>query len=61
MLDKKVGTYISEKTGYGNTTDADANQAIGLTYADRLVFLQAPESFSKRIDLWNEIKATPAN
>ncbi|MGF6229877.1 spermidine/putrescine-binding protein [Inquilinus ginsengisoli] len=61
MLDKKVGTYISEKTGYGNTTDADANQAIGLTYADRLVFLQAPENFSKRIDLWNEIKATPAN
>ena len=61
MLDKQVGTYISEKTGYGNTTDADANAAIGLTYADKLVFLQAPESFSKRIDLWNEIKATPAN
>lgn len=59
MLDKKVGTYISEKTGYGNTTNAEANAAIGLTYADKLVFLQAPESFSRRIDLWNEIKATP--
>lgn len=59
MLDKKVGTYISEKTGYGNTTNADANAAIGLTYADKLVFLQAPENFARRIDLWNEIKATP--
>lgn len=59
MLQKEVGTYISEKTGYGNTTNADANTKIGLTYSDKLVFLQAPEDFSRRIAVWNEIKATP--
>ncbi|MBZ9935566.1 extracellular solute-binding protein [Mesorhizobium sp. BR1-1-16] len=60
MLDKRIGNYISEKTGYGNTTDLAANEKIGLNYADRLVFLQAPEDQGKRIDLWNEVKATPA-
>jgi len=60
MLDKRVGTYISEKTGYGNTTNLEANAKIGLTYADRLVFLEAPEDQAKRIKLWNEIKATQA-
>lgn len=60
MLQKEVGTYISEKTGYGNTTNAEANAAIGLNYSDRLVFLQAPEDFARRIELWNEIKAAPA-
>lgn len=59
MLQKEVGTYISEKTGYGNTTNADANTRIGLTYSDKLVFLQAPEDFARRIALWNEVKATP--
>lgn len=59
MLQKEVGTYISEKTGYGNTTDAAANEKIGLTYSDKLVFLQAPEDFARRIEVWNEIKATP--
>jgi putative spermidine/putrescine transport system substrate-binding protein/spermidine/putrescine transport system substrate-binding protein len=59
MLEKEVGTYISEKTGYGNTTNADANAKIGLTYSDKLVFLQAPEDFARRIEVWNEIKATP--
>ncbi|NPT43480.1 extracellular solute-binding protein [Paraburkholderia sp. 1N] len=59
MMDKRIGRYISEKTGYGNTTDIAANEKIGLTYADRLVFLQAPEDQGKRINLWNEIKATP--
>ncbi|CAN7761760.1 extracellular solute-binding protein [Rhizobium leguminosarum bv. viciae] len=59
MLEKDVGTYISEKTGYGNTTDAAANENIGLTYSEKLVFLQAPEDFARRIEVWNEIKATP--
>ncbi|NWE41438.1 ABC transporter substrate-binding protein [Pseudomonas yamanorum] len=58
MLEKDVGTYISEKTGYGNSTNEDANIKIGLTYSDKLVFLQAPEDFGRRIELWNEIKAT---
>ena len=59
MLDKRIGAYISEKTGYGNTTDSGANEKIGLNYADKLVFLQAPEDQGKRINLWNEVKATP--
>ena len=59
MLQKEVGTYISEKTGYGNTTNAEANAKIGLDYSEKLVFLQAPEDFARRIELWNEIKATP--
>jgi putative spermidine/putrescine transport system substrate-binding protein/spermidine/putrescine transport system substrate-binding protein len=59
MLDQAVGTYISVKTGYGNTTNEKANAEIGLTYSDKLVFLQAPEDFGRRIELWNEIKATP--
>ncbi|NWB29632.1 ABC transporter substrate-binding protein [Pseudomonas gingeri] len=58
MLEKDVGTYISEKTGYGNSTNEDANTRIGLNYSDKLVFLQAPEDFGRRIELWNEIKAT---
>ncbi|MBY5377391.1 ABC transporter substrate-binding protein [Rhizobium leguminosarum] len=59
MLDEAVGTYISSKTGYGNTTNQSVNVEAGLTYADKLVFLQAPEDFAKRIEVWNEIKATP--
>lgn len=58
MLQKEVGTYISEKTGYGNTTNSSANEKIGLNYSDKLVFLQAPEDFARRIETWNEIKAT---
>lgn len=59
MLEKRVGTYISTQTGYGNTTDPEANQKIGLTYADKLVFFQPPEDPKRRVALWNEIKATP--
>lgn len=59
MLDKRIGTYISTKTGYGNTTDPVANEAIGLTYADKLVFFQPPEDPKRRVALWNEVKATP--
>jgi len=59
MLEKRVGNYISTKTGYGNTTDADANKAIGMTYADKLTFFQPPEDPKRRVALWNEVKATP--
>ena len=59
MLDKRIGNYISTKTGYGNTTDPDANAAIGLTYADKLTFFQPPEDPKRRVSLWNEVKATP--
>ena len=58
-LDKKVGAFLSDKKSYGNTTDEDANKRNGFTYADKLVFLQTPESFDKRVALWNEVKAAP--
>jgi putative spermidine/putrescine transport system substrate-binding protein/spermidine/putrescine transport system substrate-binding protein len=53
-----VGRYLSRNRHYGNTCDADANAAIGLDYAERLTFLQAPESFARRATLWNEVKAS---
>jgi hypothetical protein len=31
----------------------------GLDYGDRLVYLEAPEDFQKRTELWNEVKAAP--
>jgi spermidine/putrescine-binding protein len=56
MLDKEVGAYVSKTHGYGNTTDA---AVAGLDYGDRLVYLEAPEDFQKRTELWNEVKAAP--
>lgn len=58
-LDRKVGAYLSDKKSYGNTTDGDANTRNGFTYADKLVWLQTPENFEKRIAVWNEVKAAP--
>ena len=48
---------ISGRVGYGNTTDQAANDALHLTYSDRLIYLQAPEDFEKRVKIWNEVKA----
>jgi putative spermidine/putrescine transport system substrate-binding protein/spermidine/putrescine transport system substrate-binding protein len=59
MLAPDVGAYLGKTYSYGNTTNADANTAAGLTYADKLVFLQAPEDFQKRTRIWNEVKAAP--
>jgi putative spermidine/putrescine transport system substrate-binding protein/spermidine/putrescine transport system substrate-binding protein len=59
MLDRRVGAYISQTHGYGNTTDGTTNDAAGLDYSDRLVWLQAPEDFERRTNLWNEVKAAP--
>lgn len=58
-LDKSVGKFLSANEGYGNTTNEDENKKAGLTYADKLVFLQAPEDFQKRVAVWNEVKAAP--
>jgi len=58
-LDPKVGRYLTEKEGYGNTTDVAANTKAGLTYGDKLTFLKTPENFAKRVTLWNEVKAAP--
>jgi putative spermidine/putrescine transport system substrate-binding protein/spermidine/putrescine transport system substrate-binding protein len=59
MLDPEVGAYISKTYNYGNTTDQAANEAAGMTYADKLIFLEAPEDFQKRTTIWNEVKAAP--
>jgi putative spermidine/putrescine transport system substrate-binding protein/spermidine/putrescine transport system substrate-binding protein len=55
---KPVGRVVTEKAGYGNTIDLDANAAAGLTYADRLSWLRASESYEKRLAIWNEVKAS---
>ena len=52
-----VGTILSTKLKYGNTTNQAANQENGLTYADRLFFAQQAENQEARTALWNEIKA----
>ena len=54
-----MATLLSATYHYGNVRDATANAALGLTYADRLTFLDAPEDFARRVKLWNEVKATP--
>jgi spermidine/putrescine-binding protein len=56
-LDKKVGGLLSDHFNYGNSTDLAANEKAGLTYSDKLIWLQTPESFKKRIDIWNEVKS----
>lgn len=59
MLEPDSGRYLSDGYHYGNTVDAAANDRSGYDYAARLTFLEAPENFSRRANLWNEIKATP--
>jgi putative spermidine/putrescine transport system substrate-binding protein/spermidine/putrescine transport system substrate-binding protein len=56
-MDPAVGAYLSEKLGYGNVTNAEVNGSSGLTYGDRLIWLQTPEDIEKRVKVWNEIKA----
>lgn len=56
-LDKSVGNHLTVELSYGNTTDAAVNTAQGFTYADKLVWLLAPENFEKRVAVWNEVKA----
>lgn len=55
FLDKSVGQRVSETYGYGNTTSETA----GLDYADKLTWLRPAEDFTKRTEIWNEVKATP--
>jgi putative spermidine/putrescine transport system substrate-binding protein/spermidine/putrescine transport system substrate-binding protein len=57
-LDTKVGNLLSTQKNYGNTTDAGANTAIGMTYGDQLAWLLTPENFDKRVAIWNEVKAS---
>jgi putative spermidine/putrescine transport system substrate-binding protein/spermidine/putrescine transport system substrate-binding protein len=56
-LDPAVGKALTEKHNYGNTTNTDINKTAGLTYGDRLSWLETAENYEKRVAVWNEIKA----
>lgn len=56
-LSNEVGTILSDDKSYGNAVNEEANTRNGFTYADALVFLEAPEDFDKRVTVWNEVKA----
>ncbi|MCB1486550.1 MAG: extracellular solute-binding protein [Bauldia sp.] len=55
-LNPEIGAAMSQRYGYGNTT----SEAVDLDYADRLVWLSEPEDYTMRTELWNEVKAAPA-
>ncbi|WP_137929631.1 ABC transporter substrate-binding protein [Mesorhizobium comanense] len=55
-LAKDTGKSMTTKLGYGNTTDLAANQAAGLTYADKLVWYRMTDDLPLRTKLWNEVK-----
>ena len=52
-LNGHTGPTMTEKNGYGNTTD----ESPGLDYADKLVWLRPVENFDRRVKVWNEVKA----
>lgn len=56
-LDQAVGKVLTEKLNYGNTTNLEVNKSAGLTYGDRLSWLETAENYEKRVATWNEIKA----
>jgi spermidine/putrescine-binding protein len=56
-LEKSTGKVLTEKLGYGNTTNLEVNKTAGLTYGDRLSWLETAENYEKRVATWNEIKA----
>jgi spermidine/putrescine-binding protein len=55
-LSPLAASMISERIGYGNAVDNALNEKIGLTYADKLTFLEEPESVDRRVKLWDEVK-----
>lgn len=57
-LEPEVGSLLSTKWAYGNTTNAAMNEEINMTYGDQLAWLLTPENFEKRIQIWNEVKAS---
>jgi spermidine/putrescine-binding protein len=53
----QVGAVLTNKAGYGNTTNSEVNKAAGFTYGDKLSWLQPAENYEKRVAVWNEVKA----
>lgn len=58
MLAPEVGQYQSQKYSVASAMNEQANQAIGMTYADKLIWMRAPEDYARRVQLWNEVKAS---
>ena len=56
-LDASVGAILTEKSGFGNTTNVAVNEAVGMTYGDPLIWLLPAENYEKRVQVWNEVKA----
>ena len=54
----EVGNVLSTRFNYGNATDEATNEEIGMTYGDQLAWLLTPEDFEKRVQIWNEVKAS---
>lgn len=57
-LESSVGKALTEKAGYGNTTNTDVNEAAGMTYGGQLSWLLQAENYEKRVAVWNEVKAS---
>lgn len=55
MISEKVGSQLSERTGFGNSVTETGSAGAD----DKLIWLNNVEDPLKRSDLWNEIKATP--
>ncbi|MGB3830948.1 MAG: ABC transporter substrate-binding protein [Mesorhizobium sp.] len=55
MVGKKVGSELSERTGFGNTVTETGSAGAD----DKLIWLNDVEDPLKRSDLWNEVKASP--
>ena len=53
LLQKKIGQDMFEKSGYGPTTV----EAPGMDYASRLKWAVNPENYTRRQQIWNEVKA----
>ncbi len=53
FVSERVLGEMTERLGFGNTIIA----APGFDYADQLVYLQPPEDFEKRVEVYNEMKA----
>jgi len=67
LISAEVQAQLIKKTGYGGVstaavdllTDDEARKAHmdDPSYFDKLVYVAFPESFEKRVKLWNEVKA----
>lgn len=53
LLEKRVSSAMSDRTGYGNTITETANA----NPDDKIIYVQPVENPTLRSDVWNEIKA----